>query len=475
MIWESMRRVACHSSACRKVLPIATVLVLTVVSLVRSRQHTKRFDDAFLPVTEEMSGIDFLNLFRRTETSISPSLDILAVAAFVEASDLVEEPITDIALEAERCDRYHWTFNQNRTTRRRVFWGCNVADDSWHAIFFAALEYHGLLSGVAFVESNTTQTLSERKLRFFPGSDSKRILESRALWGGNALINVDYYFDPPGTTNVPLLARENFQRNALFDVFAKQGMRRDDLAIISDPDETFTRDFLYAIKTCEVPTWVVRPYDCFSQKLLAMSIVMETTPLCVQENYRWHHPDVLPGECVKGIGDEELHPPPARVEDFSAMVRSNDWESQIPEGKLAPLWDASDFRLQSNRGEAAVFGKYPNRTDIRLHTGFHLHNYFESLSILRNKYLTYGHPVPGAKVLPLKNISSDVKYFVNCVLRGNVSDVSNTYHLYMGSPREYTPIALQRHPVYAQLRHYEMLEEYLHDKNETEKVRGQIL
>jgi hypothetical protein len=400
---------------------------------------------------------------------------MLATAAFVERGNFVEEPITDLSLEAERCQRYDWSFNPHRTTRRRAFLGCNIADDSWHTIFFSAMEYRGLLSGVAFIESNRTQTLTERNLRFPPGSDNKRLMESTALWGESTSVDVDYYVDPPGTKDVLTLARENYQRNAMFPVFARQGMTRDDIAIVSDPDELFTRDFLYALKTCEIPEWTMQPHDCLSPKVTGSAINIEATPMCVMEQLRFSVPAALPGECVIGIGDESLHPPVHRVAFIDRMERANDWKDQIAEGKLGPLWDATDFRIQPNIGkdywDGTTTGKYPNRTDLTLHTGFHLHDYFTSLAILRNKYLTYGHPVPNADVIPLQDIQPILKLLVSCLM-----GLENPYSLqsYTSFPLEYLPIAWQRLPEYAQQRHDEFVEGYLLDQKKIENRTGNV-
>lgn len=421
------------------------------------------------------SSISMFYFFRSVEGPLlSPSLERLASVVFhhenkngSDYNKLVEQPITNITAEAERCARYHWEFDTNRTTRRRVFWGANVADDSWHTIFMSALEYRGLLSGVAFIESNRSQSLAVRSLRYPPGSDRRRIFESKELWGETTVAEIDYYFDPPsvlnGTTSKMLLARENRQRNVVFSVFARQGMTIDDIAIVSDPDEIMTRDFMYALKTCRIPEFEQRPppthHDCMAPKVSASTIVMESTPFCLTTNRKWWHPDVIIGECVQGIGDIDLHPPANRTYYQTYYQRTKGWADHIPPGKLGPLWDATDFRQQINKPATSLAeGRLGDGT--KLHTAFHFHNYFDSLATVRNKYLTYGHPDKNAKIKPLHEMNDDLGLLVDCLTGERVSASHWTsYQSYTTLPQQYIPVALQLLPNYAHQRHAEWSEE----------------
>lgn len=149
-----------------------------------------------------------LSLFFQTEgKALKPSLTILATTAFLQMNDLKQLPINTITLEEERCHRYEWTYDPTtRNRRRKVYWGANIADDSWDVLLMAAMEYRDMIDGVVFVESNRTQSMTPRTLRFPPQSARQRILESQELWGPKTRARLAYYIDPPGTTTVPAMA-----------------------------------------------------------------------------------------------------------------------------------------------------------------------------------------------------------------------------------------------------------------------------
>ena len=65
------------------------------------------------------------------------------------------------------------------------------------------------------------------------------------------------------------------------------------------------------------------------------------------------------------------------------------------------------------------------------HTGYHFHNYFETTQQLRNKYMTYGHPVKEAENMSISEMHPDLDVMVDCVLgrsatnnKHNVSSVA---------------------------------------------------
>jgi len=81
------------------------------------------------------------------------------------------------------CSRFGFEYN-GRTTRRRIFFGALIADDSWHTILTHAIEAHGLYHSVAFIESNSTTSddaSQSRKLRLQTSPSSSRPLQVESL------------------------------------------------------------------------------------------------------------------------------------------------------------------------------------------------------------------------------------------------------------------------------------------------------
>ena len=130
------------------------------------------------------------------EESISGILANLLEAAHAAASAPVFDEALNVTAEGERCGRYNLPYT-GRTERRRIFYGSLIADDSWHAVLFTALEGYGVYHSAAFVESNRTQMNIPRRLRFPEGSDNLRLLQS-GIFGPSTNVTVDYYVNEKG-------------------------------------------------------------------------------------------------------------------------------------------------------------------------------------------------------------------------------------------------------------------------------------
>jgi hypothetical protein len=380
------------------------------------------------------------------------SVDLLLYAASRSKEKVLDE-IIDMEVERERCKRYNYVY-KNRTTRRRIFWGSLIADDSWHILSIAAMEYYGVLDTVAFVESNTTQSLTPREMRFGPHSPGLETLKQ--MWGESTRVSVDQYYDPPKDQKQGL-GRENLQRDVFLQRWKQNGMREDDIGYISDVDEVATRDFLRVLQICEVPQ--LQPgQDCVQPKISLSAIVFEGSPMCLQQGRRWYHPDLILGECVDQIGNVTLHKPIQRQQQFGVNLRNKGWRDSFNRTQ-GPLWDATDFRMES--GSKLATG----RKD--LHTAFHFHNFFNSIAILRNKYKTYGHPVRGALEMPLGELHpNDVGFMVDCLM--NRSEDGNKHRRARGgwkslNPNHY-PIAFQQARNYPEHRHKEWQEMLVEDE-----------
>jgi hypothetical protein len=318
----------------------------------------------------------------------------------------------DLEAEQKRCEKYGFEWDSGRTTRRRIFWGSLIANDSFRVLQAAGTEGRNLFHSVSFVESNNTQTLSPRTWRFLPGSAELNALS--AIFGEKTSVTVDYYMDGP--TPGRFLTREHQQRQAVLERWKRDGMKTDDLAFFGDTDEMFTRDFLRALQICDVPEF--RPgQDCKAPKIMATGLIFEGSPECVIANAKLWHPDVLIGECVDGIGNATKHPPPLRVHQKNQSYREKghgydgSYEKyfkanpQAAAAKQYPLWNAGDIR------------RIPGGRQIRgvRQNGFHLHNFFVDEQDIRNKYLTYAEYVEKADMVPLSLIHDDLSVAVACV------------------------------------------------------------
>mmetsp|Transcript_12064 Transcript_12064/g.22465 ORF Transcript_12064/g.22465 Transcript_12064/m.22465 type:complete len:530 (-) Transcript_12064:34-1623(-) len=350
---------------------------------------------------------------------------------------LEQRPIFDDTLdheyEEERCRKYFTYENYQKNfsnykarKRRRVFLGSLIADDSWHALGAIAMETYGVYTAVAFVESNRTQTGSARKLRFANGTVEHKILVESNLFGPNTPVLMDY-FSFEGEMNGGGLIREHMQRNLIIDLWKKAGMTQDDVGVLTDADETLTRDFLRAVQTCDFPQLNPETQNCHTAKVIASSMVFEGSPECMTVTRKWMHPDLILGKCIEGIGDDEFKLDDTQRQRKFAWRKKEYTEkyhnySGWPKEKTTyPLWNAADFRR--DQGGHTIMFEDVDYLPFRMgHTGFHFHNYFETTQHLRKKYMTYGHPIREAENMTVGEMHPDLDVMVDCVLGRNTAN-----------------------------------------------------
>lgn len=450
-----------------------------------------------------------LNRFIERE-STSPSLRILLESLKTHSpSHAYGEPITKDMEEEEtkRCQRFGFNFDPERKFRRRIFYGSNIADDSWHPIAVHAAEAYGLYHTVAYIESNTTTSESKskmksRKLRFVTtetgdsnsiennnkdGDNSDddpslnlQVLQS-GIFGPRTKVTVDLYIDNPkdrtGDNGRESLIHESMQREQALKRWKMNGMTEDDIAVFSDVDEVYSRDFLLAATTCDVPQFR-KGQDCREPKILGTSLIFESSAECITKARWWHHPDMIIGECVDMIGNSTLHLPGEReflgngrqygkrITGYGkgrASDNSIDYTLYKPnhdsEGRpMFPLWKPVDFR--STEGGTMLADKR------RKQTSFHFRNFFPSIKVLRKKFNSYTHadPLLDHETIPL-GFNVDMITMINCALgRKDAKDAKNKrleggFDAIDGD----TPILFQNNE-YRKARHEELRDAILEDE-----------
>ena len=122
-------------------------------------------------------------------------------------------------------------------TPRRMFLGSLIAEDSWNVLSAVSAEAESIYHAVVFVESTTTQAMFARDMRFTAGSGN--LTRLKTLWEPTKVV-VDSWRGGPGTPS-GCLAREQLQRQQIIHQWKKLGMKPEDIGIVADADETFTR------------------------------------------------------------------------------------------------------------------------------------------------------------------------------------------------------------------------------------------
>lgn len=421
------------ASGCRFLLILYTLFGLCAYSIYNLSSFLAQFDlnsddDRHLH-TAPISVHPLDNLWKGRNDSLPDSLSILFNFSkrFSPVDDHGDE-INDIEAEIKRCERYGFKYDNQRRRRRRIFFGSLIAEDSWHPILLHAAEAKGLYHSVALIETNKTTSLDEksfRNWRFTPSSSELKALKS-GIFGPSTRVTVDFHVDDPKLRPdgvIGDMAVEKLAREKIVQRWKDNGMTEEDVGIVSDLDEFFTRDFLLAARSCDVA--VFRPgQDCRKPKVLAMTRVFESSPDCPVAKRRWHHPDMMIGQCIHEIGNETLHKPGLRnwngigQREKGYGLESHDY-SKMPNTTMFPLWRPDDFRMVDGSEPTHGPKYFDNRTnswrDYNVQ-GFHMHNFFMSQKDIRNKYTMYSHPVHDAHSRPFGQLSGDTLLAMNCAL-----------------------------------------------------------
>lgn len=156
-----------------------------------------------------------------------------------------------------------------------------------------------------------------------------------------------------------------------------------------------------------------------------MVTIFEGSPDCVSAE-EIYHPALMIGECIEGIGNSTLHPKPERNNNRSYSWRTNEWTyhsyysalhdrnnppppKTLPSNVHFPLFNAADFRRTPG-------GYFYGNDNPPLYVGYHVHNFFDNVHVMRQKYLTYGHAQTDALVKPLGDLNREVNLMVRCAL-----------------------------------------------------------
>lgn len=401
-----------------------------------------------------------------------------------------QEEIDDgVYNDRARCRRYGFGYNDTRRRRRRrIFFGALVASEPWELFEIVAAEARGLYDGIVLVESNRTQNFTPRNLTkaAVVVTNNGTTTVATATGGGDASNNdggggnstdvertiarlfgidnndntgrrppVRVRFWADENSQLRLLQREKEQRNDILKGWKELGMGPNDVAILSDIDETFTRDFLVALRTCDtIPELDYDKHKCHPSKmgLRGAAQIYESSPECAWpvSQRRSFQPSIFSGHCIEGIGGDgggSKHKPAPRdpnrgFDDRLPGWGYLDWNESNP---YTPLVNGGDFRspgAKNTLGEELSFGTLVRHAfwDDPPITAYHFHNFFVNANSLRFKYGTYGHPLRGNKARDgeLKNLHGDLKMMVRCVVSKNdgmKNDDDNGHHHPLPAPK----------------------------------------
>ena len=327
---------------------------------------------------------------------------------------------TDSMPLAARCRQYGFlkkdpsiTNSSITAASRRMFYGSLIADEPWELLEIVTTETYGLFSAVVLVESNRTQHFSPRPLQRVGQEETLK-----EMFGTSQLQLRNYVNEDPRILD---LWREHEQRQEILKGWKEMGMGPSDVGYLADTDETFSRDFLRAIQQCpDIEFFDHKIHHCnpFQARIVGAAQVFEASPDCVTRKRVWHHPDLIAGACIEGIGDESVNPIAPR--DFFVRAEgygghegrpscSEEGLRNIKDNRSFPLYNAADFRNMC--GGKMIRNK---ATDLSEYTSFHFHNFFANFNQTRFKYKTYGHPQAGAYTRKLEDIHEDLELVVRC-------------------------------------------------------------
>jgi len=157
--------------------------------------------------------------------------------------------------------------------------------------------------------------------------------------------------------------------------------------------------------------------------------MFEGSPKCIHKGmkgkvdfFRWSRSSMVIGACIEGIGNTSKH---------LLAPRNRQDKKGRPQGpRKAGFGEQYNFKnvLDGNNGYYLLYnGADFRRMSPGIHiyggTGFHFHNFFDSIEKLRFKYRFYGHVHTHAFSAPLMGIDTDLTLLVRCMR--NMSDDGN--------------------------------------------------
>jgi hypothetical protein len=316
-----------------------------------------------------------------------------------------------------RCARYggHYNATQTTPTKRRLFLGANIATEPWEVLEVVGAEGYGLYAGIVYVESNRTQNFTPRRVRRLEHGP----IIGQIFGVPTASVQVRLHVHEDEWTRD--LVRENIQRLDIMLGWRELGMTRNDVGIIADVDETFSRDFLLAMQHCDgIDALDYEMHHCHYNhvRITAAAQVFESSPECITANRHWNRPNAIIGHCIEGIADDELHPPAPRMAgrhrqahgyggdcDFSAVDNITDFRY--------PSWQPADFR--DGCGPQTFVQEPWRSTNTTAQIAFHLHNFFAEFNTTRFKYETYAHAIEDQGRRKIFDLHEDLTLMYHCV------------------------------------------------------------
>ena len=323
-----------------------------------------------------------------------------------------------------KCARYGFTYNSTNNTiapkKRRIFFGGLVSDDNFVVVRAHAAEAYGLYHLISLTESNSTFKPTPRELRFAPGTEGYDLLHS-GIFGPTTAIHVNLFLGDAG--GAQWMEREYMQRDTIVEAWIAGGMKLDDIGLVADMDETFSRDFLLAAQMCDIPEFVPGN-DCRAPKLVGDGQRFESSVECMSTK-RWYHPDMMMGECIMGVGlaTGRILPPRSNGHygeriDVGYGKLKNDFIEEHKTLNRYPLHTATDFRTVDSGRQYHWVEDHPipnNGPKNSNGTAYHFHNFFTDVATLRNKYTTYGHGMASKKKVNLPEVALEVDMVIRCI------------------------------------------------------------
>lgn len=424
------------------------VSLLAVLSSVTYMNHS---NDAsiqhFLPLPKVADEKATSTLAQQVVVGVGTSRNISDLTLGVLSHEKIEffrelQQQIDGRDPAQRCKEYGFQYNPNKRINRRIFYGALIADETWELLDITSTESYGIFSGIVFVESNRTQNLTPRPFRHTHDTQPLKtmfhapVLMMQYVQESQEHLELEY---------------EHSQRQQILLGWKQLGMLPNDVGMIADSDEMFTRDFLRAVQSCDQIKMLMynntdvtddgtvdgdgdassfSGHFCQHQyvKLIGTTQVFESSPECVTDERSWFHPDMILGHCIEGIGDHVPAPrqqnlPLFRASGYGADCDDYEYEKNVTNPKDFISWNAGDFRrgcggdVVSRIYEKGVRSKY---------TAFHFHNFFVSFNQTRFKHQTYGHPDKDAQTKSVDQMHEDIALMYRCVK--NIPDSSSDHY-----------------------------------------------
>ncbi|KAL7551600.1 hypothetical protein ACHAWF_014793 [Thalassiosira exigua] len=170
-----------------------------------------------------------------------------------------------VKADTTTCARYGLGFtNKTLARKRRIFLGVMIGDDSMQAMRSIGAETYNIFHTVSFIETHLTHN-------WIYSLKSDNLQRLHEWFGPKTKVSVDYYVSALNLGDYFMLT-DTLRREGSNLRWELNGMSKEDVGIIADTGETFSKDILWALSACDFPE-LLPDQTCYGNNAFPSTVI----------------------------------------------------------------------------------------------------------------------------------------------------------------------------------------------------------